>query len=255
MSTSNESRWWEFYGIRYAMGTVVGALIIHFIFSTNKHLQSLLFLPKDPADFGGAHLALLAAYGLAFCYIASGPVLIMHMARAMFWAPIQKKGWRSRANRLGAVLAPALIAGEAYWFLSPMQSFPVFLKSTIAALFGMVLALQAVLLTRVFQNSSQQTIRYYRRLIERRERPSSGQYVESYRHLREHGNSFLIVFFEFWLGLILFAFVNTGSVTNDPTTAENAIRNLFIVVFLWSMPASIVWFFGNKLEHSLVCQK
>lgn len=234
------------------MGTVVGALIIHFIFSTNEHLQSLLFLPKDPADFGGAHLALLAAYGLAFCYIASGPVLIMHMARAMFWVPIQKKGWRSSANRSGAILAPALIAGEAYWFLSPTQSFPIFWKSAVVFLFGMVLALQVVLLIRVFRNSSQQTIRYYRRLIERRERPGSAQYVESYRHLREHGNSFFIVFFEFLLGLILFAFVNADSVA---TSTENVIRNLFIVIFLWSMPASIVWFFGNKLEHSLVHQK
>jgi hypothetical protein len=66
------------------MGTVVGGLIVYFIFSTNNHLRALLLLPKDPPNFGGAHLASLAAYGLAFCYIASAPVPILHAARSAF---------------------------------------------------------------------------------------------------------------------------------------------------------------------------
>ncbi len=204
-------------------------LIIHFIFSTNKHLQSLLFLPKDPADFGRAHLALLATYGLAFCYKASGPLLIMHMARALLWAPVQKMGWRSRANPFGSVLALALIMGETFWFLSPVQSPPVLWKSSVAVLFGIVLTFQGVLHLKVFQNSSQQTIRYYRRLIERRERPDSGQFVESYRHLKEHGNSFLIAFLEFWLGLILFAFVNAD--VDRPLRADSAHAGIPLSIF------------------------
>lgn len=31
MNNSHDSRWWEFYGVRYAMGTFVGALVVYYI--------------------------------------------------------------------------------------------------------------------------------------------------------------------------------------------------------------------------------
>lgn len=84
MNEQNDSHWWEFYGVRYAQGTVVGAMIVFFLFSQNEALKKLLFLPADPKDFGMPHLILLAVYGLAYCYIASAPILIMHAGRGCY---------------------------------------------------------------------------------------------------------------------------------------------------------------------------
>lgn len=42
MKASSGTRWWEFYGIRYAMGTVVGAIVVLTISNQGGFTQSLL---------------------------------------------------------------------------------------------------------------------------------------------------------------------------------------------------------------------
>jgi hypothetical protein len=59
------------------------------------------------------------------------------------------------------------------------------------------------------------------------------QYVESYRHLREHGNAFFIVFLELLLGTALFY-------SPFPWVA---------LLALWIFPAAGVWLFGTLLEN------
>lgn len=252
MSTQNDSRWWEFYGVRYAMGTVIGALIVYYIFKPNVYLSELLFLPKDTANFGMAHLVLLAAYGMAYCYIASAPILIMHAGRAFLWQPVRENNWRKTANRLGIVIAPAVLVGEFFWLISSAENFVELLyQSAAVTVFMLMLSFQAVLLIRIFLKSAQYTGQYYLKLIEQREQEDMRSFVESYRHLREHGNSFLIVCFEFWLGFVISAFTNAERFTNSSIHSDGAVRNLLLILLLWVIPASGIWFFGNKLEHRL----
>lgn len=57
-----DKRWWEFYALRYALGSVMGIFILLYIFiqtdiATKFGLNRLAFLiPKDPKDLSFVHL-------------------------------------------------------------------------------------------------------------------------------------------------------------------------------------------------------
>jgi len=238
MSEKNDSRWWEFYGIRYAQGTVVGALIVFFLFSQSTILKGILFIPADPKDFGIAHLVLLGIYGLAFCYIASAPILIMHSARGLLF-PDAASPPRSKWRMLGVLLISALIAACFWFFMGASAAAASFLLSSISIL-------QALLLFEIFKSNWDETIAYNLNIIKKRKMGENSEYVESYKHLREHGNSFLIVVFQLILAIPIFIFVSSPGISS-----ERAIANLLIIILTWIIPASIIWFFGNKLENHL----
>jgi hypothetical protein len=254
MSNSNDSRWWEFYVVRYAMGTVIGALIVYYIFSTNEYLKRLLFLPEGAANLGTPHLALLSVYGLVYCYIASSPILVLHAGRSFLWDNISEKWSNVIVRMLFVIMFPA-IAGLLYWYFSSHDRPEVLNQSLAVVVFLITLLLQVIILIEVFRNSSERTINYYLGLTRHRERKEMRQFVESYRHLREHGNAFLIVLFEFWLGFVIVFFTNTTAMVGSIIDSTQAIRNLLIIILLWIFPACLIWFFGNRLENYLVHMK
>lgn len=254
MSNSNDSRWWEFYVVRYAMGTVIGALIMYYIFSTNDYLRKLLFLPEGTTNLGAPHLALLSVYGLVYCYIASSPILVLHTGRAFLWDDISEK-WNDVIVRMLFVIVLPAMAGLLYWGLSSHDRPEVLNQSLAVVVFSITLLLQVIILIGVFRNSSERTINYYLDLARHRERHEIRPFVESYRHLREHGNAFLIVLFEFWLGFVILFFTNTTTMVGSVIDSTQAIRNLLVIILLWIFPACWVWFFGNRLENHLVHMK
>src|SRR5271157_3260791 len=77
------ARWWEFYAVRYAMGTVVGAVAFSFLCSQRQETQSLLFgtFASNAISLETPRLILLAVYGSIYCYIASAPILVFHASR------------------------------------------------------------------------------------------------------------------------------------------------------------------------------
>ncbi|MDY0095888.1 MAG: hypothetical protein RBT80_24595 [Candidatus Vecturithrix sp.] len=244
MNEQNDSHWWEFYGVRYAQGTVVGAMIVFFLFSQNEALKKLLFLPTDPKDFGMPHLILLAVYGLAYCYIASAPILIMHAGRGLLFKSLTNVyPYRGIMLRVLWVLAPSLLASAIYFFINTPHKT---IESLVVFMFVMLIMLQVQIVFSIFRTSWQETIDYYLVIVKKRNEHKDSGYVESYKHIREHGNSFLIVAFQFFLALPIFMFVS------QPTIAsEDAIRHLLVIVLLWVLPAATIWFFGNKLENNL----
>lgn len=242
MNEKNDSRWWEFYGVRYAQGTVVGAMIVFFLFSQNQTLKKILFIPADPKDFGISHLILLAVYGLAYCYIASAPILIMHAGRGLLFKsttnPNPLHGWGSRL--LGVIIPSALVVYVHLMTSNPINA----IKISTLFLFTMLISLQFQIILLVFTKSWGKTINYYLIIIKKRKKHTV--YAESYKHLREHGNSFLIVFFQFLLALPIFIFVS------QPDTQNNdALINLFSIILFWVSPAATIWFLGNKFENHL----
>lgn len=82
-----DKRWWEFYALRYALGTVIGVFILLYLFintdiATRFGLEKLAFLiPKDPKDLSFTHLVILGVCGLAYCYLSSAPMLVFHALR------------------------------------------------------------------------------------------------------------------------------------------------------------------------------
>ena len=244
MNEQNDSHWWEFYGVRYAQGTVVGAMIVFFLFSQNEALKKLLFLPADPKDFGMPHLILLSVYGLAYCHIASAPILIMHAGRGLlFRSKTNLNPNRGLVCRVLWVLVPSLLTSTIYFLNAAPQKT---IESLSVFMFAMLIMFQVQILWSIFRKSWKETIDYYLAIVEKRNKHKDSGYVESYKHIREHGNSFLIVAFQFFLAFPIFMFVSQQTIAS-----EDAIRHLLIIVLVWMLPAATIWFFGNKLENNL----
>jgi hypothetical protein len=75
-----DSRWWEYYAVRYALGVGIGKPIVGLLW----HRYHPLFKTEIqiPSPFNSTISVLLwGAAGMAFCYVASVPMLSFHSAR------------------------------------------------------------------------------------------------------------------------------------------------------------------------------
>jgi hypothetical protein len=234
------SRWWEFYAVRYGMGTVVGAVIVFILCKHNATLAPMLFQAGAATDpkLESATLVLLAGYGLAYCYLASAPILVLHATRHQMFdtQPQKHRALRWLVLLLGSafagcVVSPPTSASEnAQWLLR-------------AAIFiGTLLILMQWLCVwqLLSKEGAKKNFDSYKQLAEKRDTEKTS-IVDSYRHLREHGNSFLIVVFELLLAFVMFAVSHAYS--------HLAGLYLLTAVFLWVLPAAVIWCVGTQLEH------
>jgi hypothetical protein len=236
------SRWWEFYTVRYAMGTVVGAIVFYFLCATVPALKPLLFdsavagvEPKISAiKLDSVQLGLLATYGLVYCYIASAPILVLHAGRFLFARPGALKDW------LGYLAGIFLVAAALSFFLSA--------KNIVHWVVGLgcsfVLILQYLVIIKTLFNSDAM-FKFSSDLALRRQEAKGG-ITDSYRHLREHGNSFFIVFLEAILGLAL-----VGVASGSSSTAQTIPTHYWLILLsiLWVFPAVLVWLVGTLFEQ------
>lgn len=176
-----EQRWWEFYLVRYFVGTVVGTIIVLLlVFGEGSKVKEILVkvdaFEVSVNNFQMVHLWLYGFLGLAFCYIASGPILLFHAIRGLGYKKKDERG----------------------------------------------------------------IYKYYKRLAEHRSKKEKNaaikEYVESYKHLREHGNAFFIVLMEIFLGILLFWFSKIA---------------IIILIVIWVVAGAYVWIIGTHLERKL----
>lgn len=242
---SSSSRWWEFYAVRYGMGTVVGGVVFFFLCNTNPSLKPMLF-GAEAGKIDGPLLTLLAGYGLAYCYIASAPILVLHAGR--FLLDIGQNSKTSIARVL-LIFLPPLVATLAFFFSRTSTGVTLYFFSFVFALAALVLWPQylAIFLT-LFR--TKELLQFYKKLAGKRD-AAKGGLVESYKHLREHGNSFSIVVLEIVLAIILFTVGNfdaTVSGTVSATTESNVLPYIGIIL-LWILPAALVWLVGTLFER------
>lgn len=146
-------------------------------------------------------------------------------------------------SRVLWLLVPSFLMTEIYFFNASTDKI---MGSLAVFLFSFLLVFQIRILVAIFKTSWQKTIDYYSTIVKKRKEHEGSGYIESYKHIREHGNSFLIVAFQFFLALPIFVFVSQPAITS-----EDSIKNLLIIVLLWVLPAATIWAFGNKLENNL----
>jgi hypothetical protein len=184
------AHWWEFYVVRYAMATLVGAVVSYVLCSSSSVLKPL-----------AARWEYLAGLGLVYCYIASAPILVLHSGRFVL-------RWDSKRVRWGYVPPlMSLLAGVVMQLFLPEPTMDrsVYFLFLVAVVIGVfVFSLQVVVVCRVLHDSNA-LWNFYKDLSERRAHLDIGEIVDSYRHMREHGNSLFIVFLEIVLGVILVA--------------------------------------------------
>lgn len=258
----NNHRWWEFYLVRYAIGTVIGALCVYSLIEriggnikskvlmippiTEHHLNVLaqtcidaassaciasLQLHQDLYSLNLPQLLLLGVYGIVFCYIASAPGLVVHAVR------------RQIRNSLKNKMTIFILCIFISLFIS-ILIINLFIDSqsiTILTIgLGIVLIFaQLYLLTKEYLDS-RNAFYFYARLHYSRTRQKISP--ESYRHLREHGNAFFIVILEIlFLSASLSVFKLFG---NHPFWPA--------LLILWILPGAFVYFLGHRIEAEMI---
>lgn len=243
-------RWWEYYFIRYFFGTIVGGVIIVILAQRSPApLSNLVFTSANTKQ--ELSLTAIAVLGLAYCYIASAPLLCLHAIRPRLLAAI---GMQSEIQNT----TPGISAlGTRKWKLglSPL----ILMLTELAGLCWLIgdgprtsprdcLALLALVLILVVEvgiivkaqfDRFGRVTDFYWRLAKARsaEGNQADEYVESYRHLREHGNAYAIIFLEFAWAPILAA-------------AKNQYE-LMVILILWVLPAAYCWLIATQLEANL----
>ncbi|WP_339319349.1 hypothetical protein [Paenibacillus sp. FSL R10-2734] len=238
------NRWWEFYLVRYFVGTVFGTLISLFLYS--KKFSGFYDLNVSLKDFSNAHIIFFGLIGLAYCYLASAPILVLHATRSSLFS---KKSYFFPALLSGLAIIAALIF---YFTLREKLNWIV-----LALIFSLQITIITLSLRKETSNTTTSSNEsnlfvFYRSLIGTRanavlntsngspttiEAAKITEYKESYKHLREHGNAFTIVLMEFILAVILYYMDN--------------IQQVVISMIVWAIPSSFVWFIGTYLENKI----
>jgi hypothetical protein len=230
MSKIESNRWWEFYLVRYLLGTMVGAIIsyllcIHYLEQLGLPYEMYSFLEKISDLDKSSNQILFLGLGFVYCYISSAPILVLHASRHS-----------SKINYLAHVLYGILLIGcIALFFVKETN-----LSYSIISLL-LILTIQLLLIFKSLVSKNKRTIRLNKRITCKREelkkRKGREIYIETYKHLREHGNAFFIVTLEITLGLILYQI--------------DSPEILIACLFLWILPGAFIWQFGNYLESNL----
>jgi hypothetical protein len=243
METSRmETRWWESYLVRYLVGTITGAGIIYWLNVNSTSPLHTILIPNMTIqkELSTIYLFLLGAYGFAYCYIASGPMLVIHGTRGAFFDKTLKEVSKVI---ISAIIITCIVAFVFNKFLS--------ISILASATFVFVVALQYIMLLISLTINKIYIKDYYDKLTRQRGNKECkdviDEYVQSYRHLREHGNAFIILILEIILG---FAIYNIPKVI---FTNYNYIVGVIIVI--WLIPAGFVWFVGTVLERNMAIGK
>lgn len=249
-------KWWEFYFVRYALGTVFGVLIVNFL------VQNGVAIPFPEGNVNeitkGAGAPLLITYGLAYGYLASAPILLFHATR--FEMP--RTGFRGSTMWL-TLISAVLATG---WGLYARDSGRkpaegLFLVAVVTIFMLILFTLSQVRALVTGFKKTPEMWDYYLKLDRNRRIKENKELVDSYRHLREHGNAFFVVLLEILLGLGLYI---SGKISLIPPglikaceisgsqcepTSSTAIIQTLVLVLIWIIPGAAVWAIGCHLEY------
>ena len=249
-------RWWEYYTVRYLVGSIVGAVAILYLgkysgsqCSESEHVKPLFDLLLQESNYFLSAIA-LAALGFAFCYIASSPVLVFHTCRAYFRCPTLWQRWEkfSKVRQIFILIIAIIVTAGSIFICS---NYPPILTTILIFL---VFIPQIALLIYAWIDRFEDIKIFYKKLAEKRAKPTKSEpnktesdtteksyqteYTTSYRHLREHGNAMGIIVLEVILAYVL---------ANLPS-----ISYALIVIVFWILPGVFAWIIGTALEFKFI---
>jgi len=271
---SASNRWWENYLVRYFLPSIVGMLIVAWLQQNtglNRYATNISIHGWN--DFNTSYLVLWLLIGSLYCYIASYPALVFHATRVLDFVDVYGR------MRLGIWIAinPYLICilfAVAGWGCYRLRS--VALSISVVFLFAIVQIGRVLYVWNKIgdfglkkgvkaKDSASLAYAYLRFLADRRgnsgtlanndneqmTKETEKEIVETYRHLREHGNTAMIVLLELALCPILCV------VFGDPCPLEDHIAChipqidslLSLVLVLWVLPSVFIHGFAQHLER------
>ena len=250
-STSNKnnspSRWWEYYLTRYLLPSIAGSFIVLWLAKPYYEYFNQSILLKESSFY----IALLLL-GFSYCYISSFPVLVFHATRGLFFyykksKKIKKTEHKNKDKKsifltvfliviLSIILETAILNIQNEYELS-------FTETTI---YHLTLAFSVIQLLIIFLSTNAQ-FTYLKNIAKERSKEKNIEIVESYRHLREHGNAALIFIAELILAIPCKVLLKYDIIEN--------IDLLLLLFAIWSFPGACVYFFGQYLEYQFANKK
>lgn len=235
----SNSSWWEFYTVRYLLGTAIGTIVLLFLIHHHpdampSELVKMLQLLFPQTSLSGYQAAILGLSGLAYCYTASAPILFLHAFRNEVL---------TKTHGIGLGIALVFSIGFAYW-LSALKYFSDISSSIlfgVAIFFLLLQVLTAILFLVIVTCKPDQStqLKFYSKLAIARGYANSAEkeYIESYRHLREHANALLIVLLEIVLAILLY---------------YSPQRMWGYEICGWILPGALIYFFAQLMENRFV---
>jgi len=258
---STPARWWENYAVRYLVPTMTGMLFLRWLQLTSPEIFSPIFPAAGKAagtlsDFHNVtmvELLLWAGGGFAFAYIASLPILVFHATRSLEADQPDVFHLSSPPALTFLLVVATLLAAIAKHF-SPSWGpwVPV-------ATLGIVFTFTGVQLFRIYRSIKPrfQAAKYARDVAMARvaEMKWHGDYVTSYRHLREHGNAAFIVLLQAALCTLLYLCLTTSQNLGQQASGASpdwaASSICLLVLVIWIIPSVAVHPLSQRLEAYL----
>lgn len=283
MSTSGGAyRWWENYLVRYLMPSIAGAVIVNWLAEVGGgELRHLLLLNTGAEGLQAPTMLLLFLYGNLFCYIASYPVLGFHVTRVvdfsrgawrhqiwdgylstLFVAAVvllvsQSSSTASCWDRATPFLIAILFTGlQLVRLFFSLEKIPVKgLKDKTSKVFAYAYAIskrrgvaEELRITKktTKEQEDEDTGEKFDEEIER-QRHSKWQkeFIDTYRHMREHGNSAFIFVLELTLAGLVFLVLR--SLSSHGALAQ--LSAVGIIFAIWALPAMFVHLVGQHIEY------
>ncbi|MFZ0773294.1 MAG: hypothetical protein WCA49_23110 [Candidatus Sulfotelmatobacter sp.] len=269
------TRWWENYAVRYLMPSIAGMVIVNWLCKNGSaDLRSLLSLPLATERIDTASLTLLFLYGNLFCYIASYPILVFHATRVL---DFENDAWPALPLSDGYLLTGILaaIAFPLAHFATSCRlwgAFVLVIAFTIFQLRRLRLAFYPRIVVDGCSGRVSRSYGYSYALARRRgrikktstttARSVSGDfdddedvtttrqivwhqdYMDTYRHLREHGNSAFIFLLELGLAALVYCVI-----TKSNKTAPEQLGVIAVLLAIWAIPAVLVHLIAQHMER------
>lgn len=252
------------------MPSIAGIAIICWLTSySDPSISKILALDTTPEKLTSPKLILLILYGNLFCYISSYPILGFHATRAIDYKNLELHLSLKDPYILSFIvaitsiifsltlngtqgLAAAILLTSFYSGVQIYRIFSGLKKSDIHGLndstrnpiifsYSFSLAQRRGILEKSKSeettadngNTARQTKSYWHK-----------EFIESYRHLREHGNSAFIFFLELVLASLIYL-----SIKGSTLSPHAQISTVGIILAIWASPAILIHLLGQLLER------
>jgi hypothetical protein len=283
-TASGTTRWWENYLVRYLMPSIAGVAIVGWLCAHGgAGFRSLLFLPPAGERLDAPSLTLLFLYGNLFCYVASYPILVFHVTRVGDFQDGKWPARPFLDGYITTILFTAIAfllcllpsADHRFWLSFALASvilvvqlwreclvlFPRVtvrgLVGTVSPAFGYSFSLARTRgipeLTEtvtspkppvvaegdaVSSEGNEEEVQTVRQDIWRRD------FMDTYRHMREHGNSAFMFLAELELAALVYCVITRPG--QPPVQQMGALGAL---LGIWAVPAVFVHLVGQHLER------
>lgn len=258
------------------MPSIAGVATVGWLSSiAGNKLENILFFGCLGTELSAPILTLLVLYGNLFCYVASYPILGFHATRVIdhndaSWRPSCLDG---HLLSLGMGIATLLFATLAPKSMGVVAAFSLAALFSIAQLVRLVKAIKRKPI-KGLKGETSLAYGYIYAIAKRRgvaeqntssttqQQPEDGEefspeeiteqktthwqreVVDTYRHMREHGNSAFIFFLELVLASLCYLVLSV-----EGYSAQQQLSLIGILFAVWALPAAAIHMLGQIIER------